>query len=125
MAVNEAFLYFWSEANYMKRDISSGTATLTLGAFGSTVSQTVNHNLGYIPFYQVFTEQDNTGKIWAASKIDQYTETSLTGNNPVDPTLTSWVTTTQLVLNLINNTSPTASGPRQVYWLIYKDYGNV
>ena len=115
-------LNFYSGVNYMKRDISSGTSTMTLGALNAVTATTITHNLGYIPFFQVFCDQDNTGKIWSANKINRLTRSS-SGSSPADPYLTSWATTTTLVINLHNATSPLATGNRTIYYLIYKDYG--
>lgn len=117
-------LAFFSGVNYLKRgtDDLCGSTPLTLPAYGSTVSTTINHNLGYIPFFQVFTDITNDGTIWAAQKLDQYTDTSLTGTDLSFPTLISYITTTALVISLYNGTSPVASGTRTIYWLIYEDY---
>lgn len=116
-------LAFFSGVNYLKRSAVSGSTALTLPSHGSTVTYTVTHSLGYIPFFQVFADQGGDGTIWGASKLDPYTDTSLTGTDLVFPTLVSWVTTTTLVISLINNTTPTATGTRNIYWLIYQDYG--
>ena len=124
MTVDLTKLNFLSTLNYMKR-YTEGSASLTLGAYGTTVTQTITHNLGYIPFFQVFVDQDNSGNVWSATKINQYTETSLSGVDPPDPALVTWATTTTLVINLINNTSPTATGTRTVWWVIYKDYSTL
>lgn len=118
-------LNFYSNVNYMKRDSNSGTTTLTLPAYGNTVTHTVTHNLGYVPFFQVMSDQDASGNIWSAEKINLYTETSLTGVDPPTPALTSWATTTTLVINFTNLTDPVATGTRDIWWLIYVDYGNV
>lgn len=123
MATDLSKLNFHFAQNYMKRDISGGTTTVTLPSYGSTVTYTVTHNLGYIPFYQVSIEQDATGKIWFPNRLDKYTDTSLGGNDPADPRLDVWITTTTLVITLTNSTNPTATGTRVLYWLIYKDYG--
>lgn len=117
-------LGFFSGANYMKRDAISGQETLTLGAFGATTTKTAEHNLGYIPFYEVHTEIDDDDTIWHSTKVYDITETSLGGQMPPDPILTTWITTTDLTINLDNTTDPAASGTREVYWLIYKDYGS-
>jgi len=122
MAIDKTKLIFHSGTNYMKRSTFCGSATITLPAYGSTVSYTVTHNLGYIPFFQIFSDIDNTDSIWTPYKLDQYTDTGLSGVDPAVPRLDSWVTTTTLVISITNNTSPTATGTRAIYWLIYKDY---
>lgn len=101
-------LSLYSAHNYMKNDES-----LSGDSGSATTSTTVNHNLGYIPFYEVFAEDD--GIIWAGEKINQYTGTS-TGNIPNDITMNNWVTDNQLVLNVITG------GSKIIYWNIYKDY---
>lgn len=118
-------IIFDSESNYMKRSKFCDSAILTLGGAGTTVSQTVVHNLGYIPFFDVFVDQTGDDTIWSPQKINLYTETSLSGVSLVDPTVRYWSTKNTLTIQLINNTTPTATGTRVVYWLIYLDYGNV
>jgi len=115
-------LNFYSGVNYMKRDISSGSSIMTLGALNAVTTITINHNLGYIPFFQVSCDQDGTGRIWSATKINILTESSSAATRP-DPFLRSWATTTTLVITLTNATSPLATGGRRVYYLIYRDYG--
>lgn len=113
---------FWSEANYMKRSELCGSASLTLDAGGGTVTQTIPHNLGYIPFFEVYCDQNGNGIIWSQQKINLYTETSLFATLP-DPQVTAWSTTDILTINLSNPNLD--SGDRTVYWLIYLDWGNV
>lgn len=124
MTVDLSKLNFYSGANYLKRSSLSDTASLTLPAFGSSVTTTVDHNLNYIPFFDVFADIDGDGIIWSGGdKVTKYTESSL-GTNPESPRLSVWTTTTTLTITLTNNTSPTATGTRSVYWIIYLDYGD-
>lgn len=126
MSVDQTKLVFLSSVNYMKRDASVGSATLTLGGSGVTVSKVVPHNLGYIPFYEVHSEIDNAGIVWNNTKVYSVTDTSNSGaGSPPDPDLSSWIDASNLTIALSNNSSPLASGTRTVYWLIYRDYGNV
>lgn len=125
MTVDQSKLSFWSGANYMKRDSSTDSATMTLGASGATTSLVISHSLGFIPFFDVSAEVDTTDTLWAGEKVNIYTDTSLSGVSPVDPQLLFWCDTTKLTIQLINNTSPTATGTRLVEWVIYKDYGNM
>ena len=116
---------FSSTVNYLKRDALSGSTALTLPAYGGNVSATITHNLGYIPFFQVLCDFNNDGKIWSAIKINDHTGTSKSGPpDPPEPSLRAWATTTTLVIRLDNNTNPTATGTRTVYYVIYRDYGN-
>lgn len=115
---------FSSTVNYMKQSTEfSGDTTLTLPSAGNAVTHTVTHNLGYIPYFDVFVDFDNDGIIWAGEKVDEYTETSRAVSSTV-PTLSYWSTTTTLTMRLLNDTSPTATGTRKIYWLIYLDYGS-
>lgn len=116
---------FYSGVNYMKRDVSIGTTLLTLGGAGTTVTHTVTHSLGYIPFYEVHAEIDNAEIIWNNTKIYYSTDTSSGGGLEPQPALYSWITTTTLTISLVNQTTPTASGTRRIHWLIYRDYGNI
>lgn len=115
-----------SDINYMKRSTANtGSTSLTLPAHGSTVSTTVTHNLGYIPYFDVFADLDGDGIIWAGEKVDQYTDSSNTGVEVASPVINSWTTTSTLTVGLDNTTTPTATGSRTVYWVVYLDYGNV
>lgn len=117
---------FYSGANYMKRSSTTGHTTVTLPAYGSTVTATEAHVLGYVPDFDVFVDIDGDGILWAGEKIDQYTESSLTGIvDPSSPTIEYWSTANVLTVNINNTTTPTATGTRDVYWVIYLDYGNV
>lgn len=122
MTVNLSKLAFYSGVNYMKRSTFVGSADLALPAHGGSVSTTITHSLGYIPFFQVFSEIDATSTIWTPSKLDKYTDSTLSSDT-TDPTLSSWPTTTTLTIRIDNNTTPTATGTRTVYWIIYLDYG--
>jgi len=116
---------FTATENYMKRSSISGSTTITLGAFGSNASATITHNLGYPPFFEVFCDIANDATLWASTKINQYTDSSLSGVYPPDPELECWVTDTVLTINLRNDTSPTATGTRFVRYTLYLDYGGV
>jgi hypothetical protein len=121
-------LDFITSENYLKRSEFCGSTDLTLGAYGSAVTHTVDHNLGYVPLFDVYAELDTAGEIVAGGeKVNSLTEQAFLsglGADPPYPQMRSWATTTQLVIRLENFTSPTASGTRKVYWLIYQDYNN-
>lgn len=116
-------LSFYSELNYLKRGLT-GSQPLTLGAAGSTVTHTVAHNLGYIPFFVVGAELSDVGTIWSNNEVHVYTDTNLTGNDlPVQ--LDYWCTTSELTIQIRNGDGSLAeSGDRTVYWVIYLDYGD-
>lgn len=120
--VNLRLLSYASFANYLKRSSVEGTALLTLGGASSTVTHTVTHNLGYIPFFQVSADLANDGVIWAGRVVDRYTETSISSYNDDYPRLVYYCTTTTLTISIFNNTSPASSGTRSVYWTLYLDY---
>lgn len=128
MTADLSKLNFITSENYLKRSEFCGQTTVTLGAFGTTNTVTVDHNLGYVPLFDVYCEFDTAGEIIAGGeKVNAYTEQqSLSGLavNPPYPYLRAWATTTQLVIKLENFTSPTATGTRELYWLIYLDYSN-
>lgn len=125
MNVDLSKLAFYSGANYMKRSEEfTGSTAMTLPGSGLAVTHTVTHNLGYIPYFDVFADLDNDGIIWAGEKIDQNTDSSAFGATLGTPALDYWCTATTLTIRLLNNTSPLATGTRTVYWVIYLDYGS-
>lgn len=118
-------LAFYSDVNYLKRSEFCGHTTVTLPAYGGTVEHSIDHNLGYVPFYQVYSEIDTAGVIWAGGKVSENTDQAFLSGSAADttyPEIRSWITDTTLTIQLINFTSPTATGTRELYWLIYKDY---
>lgn len=128
MAVDKPKINFSSDINYLKRSSFCGNATLTLPAVGGSVSTTVTHSLGYVPMFEVVAEIDDANTIWTGGKVSTLTDQAFLSGLGTDPTyvdLRCWSTTTTLTITLLNNTSPTATGTRKVYWIIYEDYGNV
>lgn len=125
--MDETKIGFSTDSNYLKRSNDfTGTTTVTLPAYGDSVTHPVTHSLGYIPQFEVFVDIDNDGTIWSSEKVDQYTDSSLSGTeDPASPQVSYWSTTTELVIRLDNFTNPVASGTRPIYWIIYLDYGNV
>lgn len=113
-------VHFHSGANYLKRSEFCGNTTLNTA---TTTTHTVTHNLGYIPFYQVYAELDEAGTIWTGGKVSELSEQGFLSGLGAPPTyieIDSWITTTQLTIRLSN----TASQQVPIYWLIYLDYGN-
>lgn len=121
-------LSFITSENYLKRSEFCGQTTLTLGGYGTVNTTTINHNLGYVPLFDVYCEFDTDAAIVAGGeKVNSLTgqaELSGLASDPPYPYLRAWATTTQLVIRLENYTSPTATGTRELYWLIYLDYNN-
>lgn len=128
MSADLSKLDFITSENYLKRSALSGHTTLTLGAYGTVNTTTIDHNLGYVPFFDTYCEFDTAGEIIAGGeKVNPYTEAANLSGLAVDPpypTMRAWATTTQLVIRVENYTSPTATGNRELYWLIYLDYSN-
>ena len=113
-------LNFHTGINYLKRSEFCGTANINTAVSGTL---TIDHNLGYIPFYQVGAELDEAGTIWVGGKVSTYTDQGLLSGLGIPPThieIDSWITTTQLTIRLSN----TASQVVPVYWFIYLDYSN-
>lgn len=109
----------------MKRSSLSGSTTLTLPASGSTVTHTVSHNLGYVPFFIVGSHINDSSTIWSGNMVHKYRQTSaFPGDVPVQ--LSYWCTDTTLTINLRNGTGSgdQQGGLRTVYWIIYLDYEN-
>ena len=128
MSLDLTKVNFYSGVNYMKRSTYIGSTTLTLPAYGGSVTYTITHNLGYIPQYTVQAEIDESGTVWNGGKVSEYTDQFLLSGLAVDetyPQLMSWTTTTTLTIRIENFTSPVATGTRTVYWVIYEDYGDL
>jgi hypothetical protein len=112
---------FDSRLNYLKRGFT-GSQTVTLGGAGATSTVNVAHNLGYVPFFVVGANLTNTTTIWSNDRVEQYTQTSLSGVD-LDIRLRFWSTTNTLTIQIRNGDGALAqSGNRTVYWAIYLDY---
>lgn len=124
MSTDLTKLAFDSRLNYLKRDNTiSGSEVVSLTA-GTDETITVNHDLGYIPFYTVAATIEDDSIIWSTNiSVRNYAGTVLLS----DPTIRSYATTTQLVITYLNNLVTTANritGNRTVYYIIYSDYEN-
>lgn len=105
-------LNYYSGVNYMKRSDKSGQSTI------NTADVVIDHNLGYVPQFVVYAELDSNGFIWyGGEKVFEGTE-STAGGSSSPPIVDSWITETQLTMH--PNFFTTA---RNLYWLIYLDYG--
>lgn len=116
-------LFFVGSRNYMKRDPSSGSASVAAPAtsvgFGYYVTNyTVAHNLGYIPFFRAAYEPLKNGEIFSPIGVRG-------GGAPIDgttsayPALLCWPTTTTLTLQLFYSDN-TLTGLYNIYWVIYQ-----
>jgi hypothetical protein len=113
---------FDSRFNYMKRGLESkglvGSIPLTLPSAGDTVTHTIEHNLGYIPFFIVGGNTEDTSIIWSNNPVWSNTSSiSFSSSGPVQ--LWHRCNTSRLEINLVNGAE---TGSRTVWWAIYLDY---
>lgn len=111
-----------SDRNYLKRAEITGNTLITLPAAFSSVPYIVNHNLGYVPMVHVGCDFDGDDTIWNGSRVNKYTETSSSPGSLPEITLKYWYTETTLTITIENNTFPTLTGTRKIWWIIYLDY---
>jgi hypothetical protein len=115
---------FDSRLNYLKKDTAiSGSITIALSAGGGGATfDTINHNLGYVPFVIVGGELQNTTTVWSNDYVHTFTQSSASSPNyPV--TFTYWWDSTTLTIILINGAGTgQQSGNRTFYYNIYRDY---
>lgn len=119
---------FWSGKNYLKRDPSSGSASIAApvtSQFGGTVYTTqfsVNHNLGYPPLFRVYYEPFGDGVIWPAfgsrnlGFATNPLNTSATGPYALGISADNTLT---IEIGYFNNT---LTGTYPIYWVLYRDY---
>jgi hypothetical protein len=123
-------LFFDSRFNYMKRDVSTGSANLAAPSvvgppplYLYTTTYTVTHNLGIVPFFAVYYEPFADGVIYVARGARQnykyYNPRNLAAYGAY---LVASATTTQLSIEIGSDVN-TLPSPIPVYWIIYKDYG--
>ncbi len=127
---NPTNINFWSEKNYMKRDVSTDSQSLvapTVSAFGGFVFTTtviIPHNLNIVPFFNIFYEPFSDNIIW--EPMGTRLNGSITNpNNPsgaAGPYLMAWADSINLTIELgyLDNS---LTGNFPVYYVIYKDYG--
>jgi hypothetical protein len=113
---------FDSRLNYLKKDTDiSGSTNISLGGSGANTTHTVTHNLGYIPFITVGANLNNTTDIWSNNRVNELTDSSGGGDQPVR--LAYWYNDTELEIQITNGTGALQqSGLRTIYWNIYRDY---
>lgn len=118
-------LAFDSRQNYMKRSEFTGSADLVLGTDNEVTTYTVTHDLGFVPFFIVGAEQNDSSTIWSGNRVHEYTKTGgFSANVPVE--LEYWCDETDLTIRIVNGrgTGSQAGQTRTVYWIIYLDYGS-
>jgi len=117
-------LSLFGEKNYLKRDATSGTTSITapstLTAWGNYITTyNVVHGLGYIPQVRVFFEDSATdGKVYPAGGR------RLAGTYPGiggTPIFCLWEAD-ETSLSIILESFSSQSGSRNIYWVIYKDF---
>lgn len=120
---SDSDIEFDSKTNYLKKGFS-GSTNLTLPGAAETVSHTVNHGLGYIPFFHVGGNINNTSVVWSNDRIHEFT-TSFSATEEVSPELSYYITEQDLVITILNGyNGGEQSGSRTIYWNIYLDYSS-
>lgn len=121
-------LNFWSGKNYLKRDISSGSASMAApatSAYGGTLfitQLTIPHTLNQIPMFNVYYEPFKDGVLWeplatrSQSSAINPRNTAQTG-----PYSIAWPSSTGLTIE-IGYSSNSLTGTYPVYYVIYRDY---
>lgn len=123
---------FTSLKNYMKRDLSTGTTAMAAPSvlkYGSvyTTTLTIPHNLGIVPFFELYYEPFKNGIIWEAGLGTRSQSSVVNPSNPAGasgPYLVGYADTSNLTIELGYGGS-TLTGTYTVYYVIYKDYGLV
>lgn len=120
---------FWSGKNYMKRDISSGQDNLAapsilLFSANYTTQKVITHNLGIVPFFDVYYEPFKDGVIWEAGIGARSNASVVNPRNTAQtgPYCLGYADETTLTIE-IGYLDATLTGTYPVYWVIYKDYG--
>jgi hypothetical protein len=122
-------VFFTSGDNYMKRDPSTGSASLaapvTSAYSGSlfVTNFTVTHNLGFVPMFRVYMEPFKDGTIWPplTSRLVGESVNPLNTSGAAGPGIIAWPTSTTLQIQIFYF-SNTLTGTYPVYWVIYQDY---
>lgn len=114
------------DKNYLKRDVSSGSASIAapasaapwIGGTSFYTEYTVIHSLGYVPEVRVFFEDSATdGKVYPAGGRRL---SGLYPGLPPNSIICLWeVNASTLSITLESNTSKT--GTRNIWWVIYLD----
>lgn len=117
MAVDRTKLSFYSGNNYMKRSefFSSRSISVPSGFAFNTI--TVNHGLGYIPFFSYAVDYNNDGILWATQWVS-----SGDWSESTPPPIGVFVDENNLYIRSTQNTNLDASGSRTVHYGIYLDF---
>lgn len=121
-------LFFTSNKNYMKRDVSTGSTSLAApvtSAYGGSVyvtNYTFSHTLAMNPTFRVLYEPFKDGVIWPAMGSRQIGSVSNPNNlSQSGPGLIAWPGTNQITIQLFYFTN-SLTGTYPVYFVPYRDY---
>lgn len=122
-------IYFWTQKNYMKRDTSTGSQNVAApstsvyaGALFVTRT-TIIHNLGIVPFFNIYYEPFGDGVIWEALGTRSQGFTLNPRNTATfGPYCIAWADSTILTIE-VGYFSNTLTGTYPIYYIIYRDYG--
>lgn len=117
MAVDRTKLSFYSGNNYMKRSEFFGVVSQPVPPGLSFNTTTINHGLGYVPFFTYAVDFNNDGILWTTDYVvsGHYTD-------PGPALFRCYVDENNLYVRSGQNSDSTGSGPRNVYYGIYLDF---
>lgn len=117
MPIDLTKLAFYTGVNYMKKeDRSPRYVDITTDGSGVGTAA-VDHNLNFIPDYEVGAELNGSGTIWS-NTLPYVGQSNSGGGTPVGATIDTWITTTTLTIRLVGASSTTY----RVFFEIYRDY---
>lgn len=125
-------ILFRSDRNFMKRDAISNSILMNgpneSRYYGSAYIRrvTINHNLGYAPFFRVFFEPYLDGKVFPALSDSDWALANPINNSGGDnaaPVIMAEADEMTLVLTLVYPDSSKAGNQYPVHYIIYRDYG--
>lgn len=121
---------FSNLVNFLKIDPSSDSDTCPTLANGGTYTKIIDHNLGYIPHFEVYQENSSGAIVNSQMQVvsEMGTDSVAMGYpNAMDflgnTTGYIYVTTTQLIIVMANNTG-SSSAAFKFWWRIYIQYGS-
>ena len=123
---------FRSDRNFMKRDAITNSIMMSGPNEGRYYNSayirrvTINHNLGYVPFFRVFYEPFGDGKLFPAIYDTDYAlpnPINTFGGANAGPVMMAQADETTLELTLVYPDASKASVQYPVHYVIYKDYG--
>ena len=118
-------LNFVSNRNYLKRNSSTGSATMaaptTVYAGGYATLLTINHNLGFPPVFRAYYEPFKDGVIYPNFSTRSQGQAQNPNAANYGPCLIAWADSNNLYLQLYSFFN-TFTGTYPVYWVIYQDF---